>query len=237
MSFNILTTKPDEARINRVVNTILHADPDTVGLQEVSPYWMDILKKRLGDTYGYVGEGRDGGHNGEYSCIFYKKALFEVLDSGTYWLSETPDKVSSHETSAYRRIMTFAKLLDKNTGREFVHVNTHLDHASHEARRFQAGVLVDFAKKYMDVPVLMSGDFNCTASEDTYKVITKASFTNAAQIAGTAEKKPTFPGNGRIIDFIFCNSDVYPTEYEVIDEIIDGEYPSDHYPILVRYGM
>lgn len=237
MSFNILTTKPDEARINRVVNTILHADPDTVGLQEVSPYWMDILKKRLGDTYGYVGEGRDGGHNGEYSCIFYKKALFEVLDSGTYWLSETPDKVSSYETSAYRRIMTFAKLRCKSSGQEFVHINTHLDHESLEARIFQAGVLISYAQKHTGLPLLLTGDFNCVSSEETYKTVIGAGFSNAALEAAVTEKKPTFPGNGRIIDFIFCSSDVYPTEYEVIDEIIDGEYPSDHYPILVHYGM
>ena len=198
---------------------------------------MDVLKKRLGDTYAYVGEGRDGGHNGEYSCIFYKKALFDVIDSDTYWLSETPDKVSAHETSAYRRIMTFARLRDKTSGLEFVHVNTHLDHASYEARKFQAGVLVDFAAKYMDVPVLMTGDFNCTASEDTYKVITGASLIDASKEAPTAEKKATFPGNGKVIDFVFCNAAVYPMVYEVIDEKVDGEYPSDHYPILVHYEM
>lgn len=237
MSFNILTTKPDEARINRVVNTILNADPDTVGLQEVSPYWMDVLKKRLGDIYGYVGEGRDGGHNGEYSCIFYKKALFEVLDSGTYWLSETPDKVSSYETSAYRRIMTFAKLRCKGSGQEFVHINTHLDHKSLEARIFQAGVLVSYAERYVGIPVLMTGDFNCVASEETYKTVIGAGFTNAALDAPITEKKATFPGNGKVIDFVFCNDSVYPTEYEVIDEKIDGEYPSDHYPTFLRYEM
>lgn len=237
MSFNILTTKPDEARINRVVNTILRADPDTVGLQEVSPYWMDVLKNRLGDTYGYVGEGRDGGHNGEYSCIFYKKALFEVLDSGTYWLSETPDMVSSYETSAYRRIMTFAKLRCKSSGQEFVHINTHLDHKSLEARIFQAGVLVSYAQKHAGLPTIMTGDFNCVSSEETYKTVIGAGFTNSALEAPVAEKKATFPGNGKVIDFVFCSNSVYPAEYEVVDEKVDGEYPSDHYPILVRYEM
>lgn len=237
MSFNILTTKPDEARINRVVNTILNADPDTVGLQEVSPYWMDILKARLGHIYGYVGEGRDGGHNGEYSCIFYKKDRFELLESDTYWLSETPEKVSSYETSAYRRIMTFAKLRCKSNGQEFVHINTHLDHESLEARIFQAGVLVSFAEKHAGLPILMTGDFNCVASEETYKTVTGAGFTNAALDAPVAEKKATFPGNGKVIDFVFCTDSVYPAEYEVIDEKIDGEYPSDHYPIFLRYEM
>lgn len=237
MSFNILTTKPDEARINRVVTTILNASPDTVGLQEVSPYWMDILKERLKDTYAYVGEGRDGGHNGEYSCIFYNKDKFELLDSATYWLSETPDVPSFHPESAYPRIMTYAKLKNKTTGQEFVHVNTHFDHIGVEARKFQAKVLTEKASVFADLPIVMTGDFNCVSTEETYKTIINAGYSNAALIAPVAEKKATFPGNGKVIDFFFCNDFIYPTEYEVVDEKVDGEYPSDHYPIFLRYEM
>ena len=237
MSFNILTTKPDEARINRVVQTILGADPDTFGLQEASPYWIDVLKSRLKDTYAYVGEGRDGGHNGEYSCVFYKKDKFEVLDSHTYWLSETPDVVSWHPDTAYIRIMTYAKLRDKNTGKVFTHVNTHLDNESREARIFQASVLMNFTAEFKDMPVFITGDFNCVSTEETYKTVINGGFSNAALIAPVAEKQATFPGNGKVIDFCFCNEFVYPLEYEVVDEMIDGEYPSDHYPIVIHYGM
>ena len=237
MSFNILTTKPDEARINRVVQTILNADADTVGLQEVSPYWMDVLKERLKHTYAYVGEGRDGGHNGEYSCIFYKKDAFELLDSNTFWLSETPDTPSVHPDSAYPRIMTYAKLRNKSTGQVFVHVNTHLDHVGVEARKFQSTVLTEKASAFEGLPILMTGDFNCVSSEETYKNIINAGYSNAALIAPVAEKQATFPGNGKVIDFCFCNEFVYPLEYEVVDEMIDGEYPSDHYPIVIHYGM
>ena len=237
MSFNILTTKPDEARINRVVQTILSADPDTFGLQEASPYWIDVLKSRLKDTYAYVGEGRDGGHNGEYSCVFYKKNKFEVLDSHTYWLSETPDVVSWHPDTAYIRIMTYAKLRDKSTGKVFTHVNTHLDNESREARIFQASVLMNFTAEFKDMPVFITGDFNCVSTEETYKTVINGGFSNAALIAPVAEKQATFPGNGKVIDFCFCNEFVYPLEYEVVDEMIDGEYPSDHYPIVIHYGM
>ena len=237
MSFNILTTKPDEARINRVVQTILGADPDTFGLQEASPYWIDVLKSRLKDTYAYVGEGRDGGHNGEYSCVFYKKDKFEVLDSHTYWLSETPDVVSWHPDSAYIRIMTYAKLRDKNTGKIFTHVNTHLDNESREARIFQASVLMNFTAEFKDMPVFITGDFNCVSTEETYKTVINGGFSNAALIAPVAEKQATFPESGKVIDFCFCNAFAYPLEYEVIDDKIDGQYPSDHCPIVVRYEM
>lgn len=237
MSFNILTTKPDEARINRVVQTILNASPDTVGLQEASPYWIDVLKDRLKDTYAYVGEGRDGGHNGEYSCVFYKKDKFELLDTHTYWLSETPDVVSWHPDSAYIRIMTYAKLRNKDSGQVFTHVNTHLDNESKEARIFQASVLMNFTQEFKDMPVFITGDFNCVSSEKTYKTVTDGGFYDAALIAPTSERQATFPESGKVIDFCFCNEFVYPLEYEVIDDKIDGQHPSDHCPILVRYEM
>ena len=237
MSFNILTTKPDEARINRVVQTILNASPDTIGLQEASPYWIDVLKERLKDTYAYVGEGRDGGHNGEYSCVFYKVDKFELLDSHTYWLSETPDVVSWHPDSAYIRIMTYAQLRDKSTGKVFTHVNTHLDNESKEARIFQASVLMNFTAEFKDMPVFITGDFNCVSSEETYKTVINGGFSNTALIAPVAEKQATFPENGKVIDFCFCNEFAYPTEYEVIDDKIDGYYPSDHCPILIHYEM
>ena len=237
MSFNILTTKPDEARINRVVQTILNASPDTIGLQEASPYWIDVLKEKLKDTYTYVGEGRDGGHNGEYSCVFYKKDKFELLDSHTYWLSETPEIVSWHPDSAYIRIMTYAKLKNKETGQVFTHVNTHLDNESKEARIFQASVLMRFTAEFKDMPVFITGDFNCVSTEETYKTVINGGFSNAALIAPKAEKQATFPENGKVIDFCFCNDFAYPLEYEVIDDKIDGQYPSDHCPILVRYEM
>ncbi len=243
MSFNILTTKPDEARINRVVTTVMNYLPDTVGMQEVSPYWMSVLRTKLGSAYSYVGEGRNGGNEGEYNTIFYNKEKFDLIESGTRWLSDTPEvKGSKHPTSSYPRIYTFAVLQRKSDGVRFIHVNTHFDHVSPEARIFQAEVLVEFLKQHSDYPLILTGDFNCLSNEKTYKIITSAGVSNAADVAAKKENVGetfhNFGSSSKIIDFCFENDHgIYIKYYKVVKDIINGAYPSDHYPIYVEYGI
>ena len=85
--------------------------------------------------------------------------------------------------------------VDKNTGKIFTHVNTHLDNESREARIFQASVLMNFTAEFKDMPVFITGDFHCVSTEETYKTVINGGFSNAALIAPVAEKQATFPGS------------------------------------------
>ena len=115
MSFNIRCTNVGndtwEDRIDIVTQSIIDGNPDSVGVQEATPEWMETLNKTLGEKYNYVGVGRDDGDNeGEYSAIFYLKDKYNVVDSGTFWLSETPDEVSFGWDAACRRVCTWVVL-------------------------------------------------------------------------------------------------------------------------------
>lgn len=67
-------------------------DFDVIGAQEVLYNQLNDLNQKLKD-YDYVGVGRDDGKTkGEYAPIFFKKALFTLLDSGHFWLSEITDR-------------------------------------------------------------------------------------------------------------------------------------------------
>ena len=128
MSYNILCDKPKPERIERLIATVKKYNADTIGMQEVTPYWLSFLKPAL-DNYICVGLGRDGEDKGEHSCIFYNKDKFNLISTETKWLSDTPDEVSKLENSDYIRIVTFAVLERKADGKRFVHANTHLDFA------------------------------------------------------------------------------------------------------------
>src|SRR5690625_7988514 len=66
------------------------------------------------------GVGRDADGGGEYSAILYRKSRFEVLDQGTFWLSQTPDQAGSAGWDAVLpRIATYGRFEDKNTGKKF----------------------------------------------------------------------------------------------------------------------
>ena len=127
MSYNILCDRPKPERIERLIAMLKKYEADTIGMQEVTPYWLSFIKPALEDKYVCVGLGRDGENNGEHSCVFYNKEKFDLISTETKWLSDTPDVVSRVEGSAYIRIVTFAVLERKSDGKRFVHANTHLD--------------------------------------------------------------------------------------------------------------
>ena len=90
--------------------------PDVLGAQEVQAGQYEFLKEHLVGYASVVAYRDERGHRSESCPIFYNEKRFELLDSGTFWLSDTPDKMSKYEESDEYRITTFVKLKDKTTG-------------------------------------------------------------------------------------------------------------------------
>lgn len=104
-------------------------EADVFGAQEVLNNQLNDLLDRLPE-YAYVGVGReDGKTKGEYAPIFYRKDRFSVEKSGNFWLAEDINAVGKKGwDAACERVATWAILKDKNTGKKFFFLNTHLDH-------------------------------------------------------------------------------------------------------------
>ncbi len=143
--------------------------PDSIGMQEVTLAWKAAFETFVfNDSYAGVGEGRSDSY--EACLLYYRVDKYELLDSGTFWLSDTPDvKGSSFAEALYPRICTWAHLRDRTTGFEYVHINTHLDHlgggkGGNELRGEQTKVLLEFVSKLGDLPLVMTGDFNTNPS-------------------------------------------------------------------------
>ena len=244
MSYNVLVSKWNETRFANVISDVLAQMPDCVGFQEVSGAdnagnWMQKLQDGLGQYYAWVGEQRgDGGqaNRGEYSCIFYRKDLYTLKETSTKWLTDTPDVISKYDETEYYRIVTWARLERKSDGKEFVHVNTHFAHErDYIASTKQAEVLVQLINdKFKDIPIFLTGDFNCTAGDPPYQVIER-SFADSRYDAPQAE--PTAPTNsgGRIIDLIFTKGEMYLLKHDVInDRKYQEGVTSDHYPVILK---
>lgn len=242
MSFNVWVSGKTAERNERVLTMVRNYFPDTVGFQEVDPVWLAVLKEGLKDQYAYVGEGRNGGNSGEYNPIFYKKELFNLIDSGTKWLSNTPDVVSKVEESSLNRIYTYALLERKSDGTRIMIINTHFDHTSAEAREKQAKVLVEYLKKVTDYPIVLTGDFNCDSNSSAYSTIIRSGVSNAYDMADKRENNAaTFTNYGssnKIIDFIFVSpKKTAVTFYKVCNEKINNDFPSDHHPVIIEYTV
>jgi len=217
--------------------------PDYFGVQEAVPQQMTDIKTNLKD-YDYVGVGRDDGKNqGEYSAIFYDKTKLEVTKSGTFWLSETPEKPSKGWDAAYNRVCTYAFFKIKKTGKQFLAMNLHFDHVGDVARVNSAKLILEKIKELNpeNLPLTLTGDFNLTDDSEPIKIISK-SLDNAFYHS----KKPHYGPVGTFtafdvntipkerIDYIFVKGfDVFSNR-TINDRRENLLYPSDHFPILAE---
>ena len=217
---------------------------DIVGLQEALKTQLEDLNKLLPD-FAWVGVGRDdGAEEGEYAAIFYNKKRFEVLEDSTFWLSETPDKPSIGWDAALKRVVTWAKLRDKITGKIFYHFNTHFDYKGVMARLESANLLNDrVAEVAGKTPAIVTGDFNFKSDFGGYEILTggrKNYLFDTQKIAKvdssgsniTYNRFGQFLEEGNKIDYIFIKNNIEVDKHKIIMDTFDGRYPSDHMPVL-----
>jgi len=217
--------------------------PDYFGVQEAVPHQMTDIKTGLKD-YDYVGVGRDDGKNqGEYSAIFYDKNKLDVLKSGTFWLSETPEKPSKGWDAAYNRVCTYALFKLKKSGKMFYAFNVHFDHVGNIARVNSSKLILEKIKELNteNLPLTLTGDFNLTDETEPIKIISK-SLDNAYYHS----KKPHYGPKGTFtafdvntvpkerIDYIFVKGFLTETIRTINDRRENLLYPSDHFPILAK---
>lgn len=251
MSFNILCGGSDDLRAwqkrtDMVTDTIRKELPDTFGVQEAHYDWMQAISAALPE-YNFVGVGRDDGDKaGEFSAVFYKKDAYNLLDSGTFWLSETPDKPGKGWDAACVRVCSWAKLENKENGKVFVHFNTHLDHVGLVAMQKGAELVTKKAAEICpDAPAFFTGDFNVTPESAPYATVIANGFKDSRLLAPVTDNGPTFhadvfeEGTRKqhhcIIDYCFVKGDIEVKSYKVIRDLYDGNlYPSDHYPVVAE---
>ena len=220
--------------------------PDYFGVQEAVPQQMDDIKTSLKD-YDYVGVGRDDGKNqGEYSAIFYDKNKLEVLKSGTFWLSETPEKPSKGWDAAYNRVCTYAFFKIKKSGKKFLVMNLHFDHVGDVARVNSSKLILEKIKELnpQNLPLTLTGDFNLTDDTEPIKIISQ-SLDNVFYHS----RKPHYGPVGTFtafdvntvpkdrIDYIFVKGFEVQSNRTINDRRENLLYPSDHYPILAEISF
>lgn len=246
MTYNIKLDYPKEGEnswMNRkpfFINQLKFYEPDVLGVQEAMPNQMKDMDNLLVD-YNFVGVGRDDGKDeGEYSAIFYKADQFEVLESSTFWLSETPEKVSMGWDAVCNRVCTYALFENLKTKKMFWVFNTHLDHIGTEARIESIKLILNKIKllNTQGLPVILMGDFNMEETHESIKYISK-SLNDSKYVArntfgpsGTFNNFEFHKPVTRRIDFIFVSDHITVNKYAVLSDSKACRYPSDHLPVF-----
>ncbi|MEO2059416.1 MAG: endonuclease/exonuclease/phosphatase family protein [Mesonia sp.] len=225
-----------------LANQLKFYHPQIFGVQEALKSQIDFIEENLAN-YQYVGVGREGSNQGEFSAIFYDTTKFEVLKSDTFWLSETPDQISKGWDADYHRICTYALLKDKESEEQFYFFNTHFDHRGKEARTNSARLIIQQIKKINveNYPVLLTGDFNLEPETEQIQYI-KSYLNDAKEATAAIKLGPSGTFNGydfktpvtRRIDYIFHSEEVKIKTYAVLSDNENGRYASDHLPVFVK---
>ncbi len=213
---------------------------DVYCLQEVLHSQLLDVQSMLNE-YSWVGVGRDDGKEaGEHSPIFYKTSKFQLINSGTFWLSPTPAVAGSKGwDAALPRICTWAQLKNINNGKVFVVFNAHFDHQGKKARQESVRLILATTRIVADsLPILFAGDLNSEPNSKAYKMILcnrKYGFTDSYQKQAGHCTFTGFKVNGsncKRLDFIFYNTRFSLNQYQIIKNQRGLYYPSDHLPVM-----
>jgi len=222
--------------------------PDLLGTQEGLARQLDEVQADL-PGYLRVGQGREGGAKGEHTAIFVRAARFEALESGDFWLSDTPETPGSRSWgNTLPRMATWIRLRERSTRRELTLLNTHLDHRSQPSRERAADLIRDrIAALPPGLPVLLVGDFNAVAGSNPIhaRLLGQGFLTDLVQTAPIRRNADlnTYNGfrpavrRGESIDWILGRGPWRPLEAEVVDFSREGRFPSDHFPVLARVRL
>lgn len=262
MTYNIKfaspTFKPSwEVRRRMQVDMIRKYDPDIIGTQEGLKKQIDYLMEQLPE-YVVVGEGRKGGDDDEHMAIFYKRSKFRLRELSSFQLSKTPDVIGSGP-EVNPRMVTWARLALINIPakgesgpypqdfrghwectQEFYVFNTHFfNRRDHEMARVNAAKLTmqrikalqRFGPWTKERPIFLLGDFNARPGGQVYQT-----FVGDGSATDPDLLKDSIDG-GSGIDWVLYKGNVQVLQYENIDYNVDGVYPSDHHPILVKFRI
>lgn len=236
-------------RKNIMIDFLKKEGFDIVCLQEASSGQMKYIISSMTE-YDCIGDSPTVVKGEEYLPILYKKNILDCLESGTFWLSQTPNVVGSKGWDGkHTRRATWSKFMSKLDSCVFYVVNTHLDHVGKVANEKGMEVM----KRRMDsiavnYPILICGDMNCTSMSSTYfKALNyKFHMYDAYQIAKCRKGvNYSFHAFGkrkkaerRMSDFIFVTSQYDVNEINIPEEnSINGVYLADHCPVIATINI
>lgn len=235
-------------RRDAVVTMIERERPMLLGLQEAQPHQITYLSEHCPD-YAWYGLGRDTGKvppatdsyaAEETMAIFWRTAELELLDKGTFWLSETPDQVSKGWDASYRRTCTWAGFRHRKSGQTCYFFNTHLDNDGKVAREESIKLLVSRMKTINSKRRVsfLTADFNSNVTDACFAPL-HVYMRDARANAAVSDDYPSWNGygasTGRLDHVFFSGDNCTAREFRTLRGDYGVPYISDHYPVAACF--
>ena len=256
-SFNIRYENYYEISLNNswaerkatVMNTIFKYLPDVIGFQELRLNQKLFVEKNL-PLYQYIGRPRSPDFTDESNGILFNKQKFLLMDSGTFWLTETPDVVSKYESVYHYRICTWIKVYSYKFKDIIYFFNTHLEDGHLFITFLQE---VNLLKRIKEITknegnVFVFGDFNGNDNSvwihDVFKEGYKSFSDYFQDFRNTYHNFSGIYNNPKWkVDHLFyqnlgnSNKHFVPLFYDVLTKKENGKFPSDHFPLYAQFNL
>lgn len=251
-TFNIRWDNPNDLgnlwkdRAPHVIRLIQFHQIGLFGTQETLAHQLKQINEGL--DYLSIGVGRDDGkEKGEFSPIHYDPDLYQLENSGTFWLSPTPDTPSKGWDASLNRICTWGRFKDLS-GKRFYVFNIHYDHIGQQAREESSKLVASKIKEINteNLPVIWMGDFNVTPDNPAYlTILSDSQWRDARLISHVPAYGPagTFTGFDwekmpeGIIDHIFVKGNLNVIRHGILTDNYGKKYPSDHFPVMIELSF
>ena len=246
ISFNIRCADDENGnsiaeRAPRLAKIIGKYAPDVIGFQEFTPPWTEHVEQYFGADYVIFNQYRTDTGWIESSPLLWKKDKFDCIKRGCFWLSNTPEKMSGGwDDFGHNRICLYALLQDKKDGRIFACFNTHLGFGE-ENQIKSVRLICRYMESLSAYPTFISGDFNMLPTSAPYAEMVKY-FADVNELT-VQDRRSTYHGYdlnnayNEHIDYFFIDHKIQPISFKILDELIDGKFPSDHYGIYTELAL
>ena len=247
--FEISLNNSWPARKTTVLNTIYKYLPDVIGFQELRLNQKIFVEKNL-PLYQYIGRPRSPDFTDESNGILFNKQKFLLMDSGTFWLTETPDIVSKYESVYHYRICTWIKVYSYKFKDIIYFFNTHLEDGHLFITFLQE---VNLLKRIKEITknegnVFVFGDFNGNDNsvwiQDVFKEGYKSFSDYFQDFRNTYHNFSGIYNNPKWkVDHLFyqnfgnSNKHFVPLFYDVLTKKENGKFPSDHFPLYAQFNL
>ncbi len=222
-------------RAPRLKAVLAPLSADVIAFQEIRPKWVPEIERDFLDQYELFLAYRSV-EKPEGLITLWKKEKYDCVEKGHFWFSDTPSRESAGWDEKYHcpRICSYVQLKEKGSERAFLLLNTHFGFGD-GCQTKSARMIKAFSGRYPNLKTVIGGDFNMSPSSLGYKEMTDryidANAVTAMDRRATYHGYHPSPEQTTHIDFIFCDRMVSPRSFRIIDDKVEGKYPSDHFGI------
>lgn len=239
-----------EKRKPRLLEYLFYAKADIIGSQELQEDQVQEVMNALGHLYGHYGEKtRQNEGRTDINAIFFNKNRIELIEA----------KTIPYKDDKYQNAFTCCYFKDKVSNKKFFVLNTKLSWGSPDRRLAEAIQLIEFANRLpAQEPIIVLGDFNIypfilhqrniffdgdyitqvLTSKNLQDAKVQSAFGHFGPLSSITNSKDTlepFIGPqlvGFLLDHIFVNDKVDVFTHGIDTAKVNGEYPSDHFPVI-----